>query len=344
VAAVCAAAQPGAAIAAEKPGGEAADTSATLVTSVQKFRADIQKNYPAAVKTHADPGARKKFRALDAALWRTMPPQAAWAYFFSASLVTVGNLGGGSPVAGFYNPWCDLYLVTAWRIERGAARMTDAEILVGDVARNRGKPPFELMPAWLVGEKFKPLAVGKAAAESILAFEKLFPANASLADWRAALPAIKDEKFLRKTNYPAASLKYFISAQNAYQLSAPYDGEKEIMGVLRGGVSQGIELAAGGEFDRLFAMADETEPSAQTALRKMPAEEFNGLRPVAYYLGPDGGVAFMVPENGAGYFMSFIVKHDRGQPAAEGGGLKRLDIVPYAGMYEYYATPGGAGK
>lgn len=315
-----------------------------LFGAASNFKKISMDDYRRALSVYASSAAVERFSELNRRFWDVVDPQTGWAYFFSASVTAFGGVDGEKPLAAFYNPWCDLYLVTVWELRDGAAFIKDVEMLMGDFVRNKGKAPFDIVPMWLRADLFKPESVGAVTARSILKFEEAFAPQGDFGDWRAVLPGLRDRKALEKINYGGARLLLLQNLRNISQYSAPSPGENKRLSILRETANKGLGLASAGKMKTLLATADQTMKEARQKLLEIPPEWFRSLAPVAYYAGGDGGFVFMVPASGAGYCVSFMIKDPKGEKFGQSasGVIKRIDIVVYASVYErMYLDSGG---
>ncbi len=102
-------------------------------------------------------------------------------HFFSTSLMMVGRVASDKSVVGFYNPWVDGLLLTAWS-ERAVDgwRIADFAWLTGETFRldEAPKGAAAIVPAWLhTGRGLAPSVV-ELSGKTIERFEKLFPLQA----------------------------------------------------------------------------------------------------------------------------------------------------------------------
>jgi len=309
----------------------------TVLAAATDFRQIAIEDYQEALLTYGSQKAIRKFEQLDSYFWTVMPPKAGWSYFMSVSVYALGDINGRHPLVAFYNPWCDLYLITAWELSDTSVHLVDAEMLMGDFIRKSGVEPFDLIPAWVRTDTFKAVSPGLNAADAILAFEALFP-PARNGDWRTKLPALIDKQFLEHINYFGARILLLQNLLNMAQFRSPQKKEEPALTLLRNATEKGLKLAARGKLKQLFKSANETIPKAKKALESIPPKTYDSLTPVAYYLGRNGGFVFMVSKASAGFFISFMVQNVTNRaPMAQGekGTIKRIDVITYPGMYQY---------
>jgi hypothetical protein len=157
---------------------QAAEARADAVLrGVRKFRQVAVMDHEFALSMYAAPRVVEQFRHLDRYVWQAGSPRVGWSYFLHTSVLTAAGADGDTPLVAFYNPWADVFLVTAWQVVDGTPRMIDADLLAGEWIRRLSPPPFDLTPAWRRGDLFRPAALGLAVAESLQAFEALFSSS-----------------------------------------------------------------------------------------------------------------------------------------------------------------------
>lgn len=174
--------------AAKEPAAKTAEQE--LLESVARFRLECLGDYGNALTAHADAYVASEFKQFDEAVWPATRPAFGWSFFFNSALICPGAAReAGTPVA-FYHPWSDVFLVTAWTRDASGWKLNDAEVLMGDFIRKRGRPPFEPMRLWMQEDTYRPVAVGMATAESLLAFERIFREGPTDGTWRSVLPGL----------------------------------------------------------------------------------------------------------------------------------------------------------
>lgn len=310
-------------------GSDAAERLKKVLRGVFAFRQLAIGDYRKALSEHATEETRKKFESLDRHIWPAISPLIGWSFFMNLSVLTVSGAQGTSPLVAFYHPWTDLYLVTQWETRKGEARMVDAEILMGDWIRNKGKPPFAATPAWLRSDIFRPAALGIAAAEAVKAFEDVFPVASAVQAWRERLSLREHEEALVRYNYAVAAYQLLANLIVIDEYRVAVKEEDPSLTSLRDKTAKVLKLAVDGKMKGLLKSADETLPEVQKILLKMPGETFKTLRVVYIVAGKDASLVFLAPLSNPDYCISFLLKGKAGRQT-----LKRIDLVYYKGIYK----------
>ena len=296
-----------------------------LLTAAHHFGEASRIDYQLAIASFAMEGATRKFKALDEKIWIDTAPGVGWSYFFSVSVHAVGGIKGKRPLVAFYNPWSDIFLVTAWDTAGVLPKIVDAEMLMGDWFREGSA--LSPVPHWLRTETFKPAALGMSVADAVSDFERIYPV-AAVSDWRQQMPVLKNEEMLAGVNYPLVRLMLFGNLRNIHLFRTGDREEDPRLEACRDGTIHAVRSASEGRIESLLASADGTLPGAKAVLRKLPEAWFKTLEPVAVRTGQDGCLVFLVPVREPVSSLSLFF---------EGGGtglsLKRIDVVPYRGFY-----------
>ncbi|MFN2267279.1 MAG: hypothetical protein ABR533_03320, partial [Desulfonatronovibrio sp.] len=182
------------------------------------FREIAVRNYADALKIFATQKTRKKFAVLNDDLWPATNPALGWAFFFDgAVLCPAGGSDKNGPVA-FYHCFADVFLVLTFGTgEDVQTVVTDAHVLTGDFVRNKGKTSFKAERHWTGKEVYAPYAVGLSAAETIKAFEGLFPDGE---DFRAAFNKLVSAK-AREANQISAGKQFMETLADLAGLLSP---------------------------------------------------------------------------------------------------------------------------
>lgn len=305
------------------------DRVAVFMAHVTEFQELAIDDYRVALSRYGNDVARGRFVDLDELLWSEVPATIGWGYFFNVSVSVFAGVGGERPLVGFYNPWSDLFLVTAWELDEESPSLVDAGILMGDVVRRGGEPPFGYTPLWVRPKLFRPAAVGLAVVDSVTAFEELFPGT-GIRDWRSRLPHVAEAGSHYRENLEGARLLLLQHLNNIAQLVSPQAGEDPSLTTLRSLAEITVTLGAKGRIEEVLAVAGETTPPVRQALRYLASDAYGKLKPVGYYLGRDGGYVFLAPQANPGTFFSVMAEWQED----EVGEIGRIDVVHYAGLYE----------
>jgi hypothetical protein len=167
----------------------------------------------------------------------------------STAVPAVGGAASARPLSAFYNPWADVVLVAEWRRRGGRLELVDLDVVPADCVRRRGRPPFALERAWVAPDRFPPAALRSTAAETVDAFERMFPDGAGGEPWRARLAPGGAEGW-GEVWRPAAGL---LSARALLALSEyrhPERGEPALLTALRPALDRALAQARAGRQGR----------------------------------------------------------------------------------------------
>lgn len=298
-----------------------------LLMVVQRFQVIAQTNYRKALALYADEAVIADFDAFNEHIWIDTPPEIGWSFFMSVSVQTVGAVQGSRPLVAFYNPFSDVFLVTAWRTDEEIPRMTGAEVLMGDWIR-ADTSELSPVPAWLRSDLFKPAALGISIAETIKAFEKLYPVSVSSDDWRDKLPVTSNKQLLEGVNYPAVAVMLYNSLVDIDRFRTAEMADDPRMASCRIQTVETVRRAAQGEIEALAASAEGTLPEMQTLLTKPESSWFSGLEAVAIFSGNDGCLVLLSPMHRPVAALSLFYSETQA-----GLRLQRMDLVDYQGAY-----------
>ena len=211
---------------------------------------------------YARANAADYFREISERLWQTALPDLGWRWFFQGALMTMSENAAeentraedqkdapaenAAPAAenaeilvSFYHPWSDTALITAWEDEGLAVRISDCEILMGDIFRSRGERRAASTRAWARRQQYLAAAIGHVSATSLRALELLSyssntqPAavrgteganapekSADPALWRAHIPFLLDPENL-ETNHVGAGILMLAAMNDVARYAAP---------------------------------------------------------------------------------------------------------------------------
>lgn len=312
-----------------KTGKESAARSgeAELLQAVSLFRLEGLGDYERALTSHADSYVQRKFKEFDQALWPATPPSLGWSFFFNSCLICPGApREAGTPVA-FYHPWSDVFLVTAWkRGSDGKFAMNDAEVLMGDLVRKSGRPPFEPSRLWMREDMYRPVAVGLAAAKTLRAFERIFREGPADGPWRSALPALMDAKVLESNYFGAGAL----FAENLAEMAPLMDTRARTgdNALLRAGLAEVVDKALAGQASAIAREASATLPESREALAAMTADDWQRLTPVAVISAPTRSVVMLAKADNPDIYLGLLLVKDRGRMRAQ-----RIDLLSFNSFY-----------
>ena len=174
------------------PGGNGAaptDTragaTATIVRAAGAFRVAAAADVAGALR-ELPAGSCLSFIATTDA-FQAMPD--AWAYFFSTTVMLVGNQGTPEPVVAYYSPFLDAAVLTRWRIDaQGLPAMTGATFRSGAELESRQLASAAALPRWMCNEAPGPLLLGKHYRTFLTSFGQQFPPAPATA-WDTYVPA-----------------------------------------------------------------------------------------------------------------------------------------------------------
>ncbi|MDA1055233.1 MAG: hypothetical protein O3C40_32835 [Planctomycetota bacterium] len=264
------------------------------------FRQAAVRDYQLALEQYASSDVRRQFERLDKHLWPVSEPRVAWSFFVSMSVITVAENASEQPIAAFYNPWSDVFLITVWEATGDSAQIIDAEMLMGDWVRTGGKFSRTPVPLWLRGETFRPAAVATAVVESVDAFRSKF-AGADAADWRTKLPRLDDDSVVVDLNHKGVALLTMNAMIRVNDFWKPRLDEPAELAVLRSRTTTVLRAAMAGELAKVLEEADETLPVTRELLLKTEPDVFRQLTVAATVVGAREGIVFLVSSDERGF-------------------------------------------
>lgn len=304
--------------------------------NLQEFRKSAAVDPQRAIARFTTPAGAKKFAALGARVWGGGDRELGWSYFMTMAVTTFSGARAEMPLVAYYHPWSDVFLVTAWRIEEGRARIDDAEFMPGDWVRNKGRPPINVLPLWLRQEGYLPLALGEAVAQSVRSFEDIFTEWTG-PDWRSRLGMTQSDKAAREINNAAAAAMLYSMLKHATEFSVPSQSERTELSELRLSAALVMEKLTQGRIDEALTMLPGTLPETRTALSNMPAAIFGRMIFVASFAGKENGTVFLSPASASDYAFSITFRR-----TAEGYEPRRADLIYYPAIYGYWVEKTGA--
>lgn len=300
-----------------------------LLSVVRRFKEIAQVDYKEALALYADQEAKRQFVSLNDHIWVETAPEIGWSFFMSVAVHVVGNAQSEYPLVAFYNPFSDVFLITAWRMDGEIPRMIEAEVLMGDWVRV-DSPSLSLVPSWLRTDMFKPAALGNSVAEAITAFERVFSAESD-AYWRKGLLVLENQQLLADVNYPAASIMLDNSLANIDKFRTAGGSNHPRMASCRKMTLTSLRAASQGHIQRILASADKTLLETQTILMTLTPEWFETLVAVAAFSDSDSCLVYLSSMFDASSTLSFLFV-EKENPLA----LERIDVIDYTGFYKNY--------
>ena len=308
-----------------------------LLESVARFRLECLGDYGKALTAHADAYVAREFKQFDQAVWPATRPALGWSFFFNSALICPGAArAAGTPVA-FYHPWSDVFLVTAWTHDASGWKLNDAEVLMGDFIRKRGRPPFEPVRLWMQEDMYRPVAVGKATTESLLAFERIFREGPTDGTWRSVLPGLMDAELLSGNYYGAGTLLAKNLAEMAPLMDTSGQGDSAL---IRAGLSDVLDKALAGQAAAIGLEASATLPQARDALAAMKTDDWRRLTPVSLLSGPDRSLVMLAKADNPDIYLGLLFAKDRGRMR-----VQRVDVLSFNSLYKVRTgLPGGGSR
>jgi len=229
----------------------------------------------------------------------------------------------------FYCPWADVALLCEWTNPAGVPKISDAELVMGDVLRKTKQPvttPLFRRP----GAGVPPLAIVVATSDTVKAFLDIYgkPSVFKSADWRSKLPNMKTKDQIALNRTMVGIL--FSQAQTSVYVffnEAEFKPLKDAMGQVR-------QMLLGGKTAEVLAMASETSFESKTILTEVPLDWRRGTM-VALVTDPASAFVFIsdydAPEDIACFW--FNTSTDKTKPV-----LRRIDIVGHNLSFEQVDT------
>ena len=285
-------------------------------------------DYRKALRKYASQPVRDRVGELDKIIWPHSSPVHGWSYFLN--LAVLGVADGGDwvrPLVTYYNPWCDVVLITQWEVVAGEGRIRDVEVVMGDVLRSGGFPT-EPVPAWLRGGYFPPIALSIVAGKSIVAVERRFK-GVDIDLWRDQLQPLREAR-LRKLNYQGVASLLLNSMKRLQELHQASPHSLKSLVDLKKHADRFIEIAAAGRMTHLLQEAKKTDADTAKILRTIGKDTFRDLTLVNYATSKKCSFAFLAPVRRRGYCIALMIRRSPG-----GSNLQRIFLVSYQQAYQF---------
>jgi hypothetical protein len=308
--------------------GDIEKTAALLVSSA-RFQEVARTDYAKALLAYTKNKGIEKLHTIDSTLWEPEQSQIAWMLFFNSAIRVPAGLGSVSPLIGYYNPYSDVFLITAWAPEDDLYKIVDAELLMGDWVRKEDSE-LDIVPLWLRETTYPPEAIGLGVARSVQAFEDAF-AQASSSDWRHELPILEEPDALQDLNYPLAALMMVNQQINVIDFSNPEPEDQQTMR-LRDLTVSTIDMAGNGAIEYLLTSAKDTSEAVGHLLRNFPPDWFSTLK-VASVVNASDGSLVMLSSTGKNASLALFFKEEDTILK-----MNRIDLVDYQNYYTYQKT------
>ena len=298
--------------------------------AVTRFRDFALADYRQALQALATRQARQRFADFDRHVWRDLRPETGWSWFFNTSVMAAGGTDEHFALVGYYNPWCDVLLVTEWdRTTR--TTLSDAELIAGDWLRTRNTFPRRPSPGWLRGPAFRPAALAMTMAESVDAFQTVF-AGATRDNWRGRLAGLDQRRAIEEINYPCVRALLTGALRRVEEFYAPRRDEEEQLTALREQTFAAMQMATSDRLEDLLAEANQTPALVANTLRQTPVRELKDLVVVGTVIGEDASLVFLAPAHGADYCVSMLLD------GRDKRIVRRIDIVAYDAACKRWKT------
>lgn len=310
-----------------------------LLVTASRFKTVAASDFEKALLMFCRAKGLQKMSAIDKGFWSGEQSQWAWNLFFSSAVHVPGGPRGDSGLVGYYNPFSDAFLLTEWASDGKIRTLVDAEMLMGDWLRN-DTDVLDPVPLWLRGKVHRPVALGLAVAETVLAFERVFAA-APRGKWRARLPILQNDGALYDINYPALAVMLNNHLINVGAI-ADRETKDSALTVCRDQAGKVIEQASRGNVDTVFSKAANTLPETSAALKGIRPEWFTRLRVSGVLTDPEGTLILLTPRYDANPALSLFFAGD-----PKGHALERADLIDYQTFYnqlKFARHAAGAGK
>jgi hypothetical protein len=115
---------------------------------------------------------------------------AAWAYFFSTTVMVLGNQATAEPVVGYYSPFLDAVVLTRWRTDDGGRpMMVGGSLRSGHELESRQPAAPPALPRWLSADGPAQASLAQQHRGFLAAFSRQFPPSPATAWESYAAPS-----------------------------------------------------------------------------------------------------------------------------------------------------------
>ncbi len=298
----------------------------SLSVSASYFKQTAVTDYAKAIITMSTEQGMEKLHHIDTAIWKETQSQIGWALFFNSAVKVYAGGNVKAPIIGYYNPYNDIFLITAWSEDEGIYKIADAELLMGDFIRNENDT-LDVIPFWLRGKIHRPEALGRSVALSLLAFEKVF--NETTSDtWRKRLPVLTNQDSLNEINYSLAALRLNDHLINIISFSYAKTNNRQLESC-KAATIEAINIASNGNIDKILDAADGTLEHTAKRLKEISPKWFATLRVGAVLTNSKGGLVLLSPTQPTNGSLTISFKETNSKLQ-----VKRIDLVDYQYFYE----------
>jgi len=268
------------------------------------FRQIATRNYAEALELYANRNACKKFAEMNENMWHGTDPAFGWAFFFDGVvLCPIGGNDETDPMA-FYHPFADVFLVLIFDTGlEGKTLIDDAYMLAGDFVRKQGKTPFKPERHWTTQELFAPYALGLTAAETIKAFENLFP---SVDAFNTVFDKLMSSDVI-KVNQISAGVQLIETLGDLSKLLSSDKGS-EFSPLVREKMIEINDHVLAGEMKEILDEAEKTAPEHREVLINMGIKDWRSYK-YSGYLESDGyGMVMLQSYMNPDVYLSLLMK------------------------------------
>lgn len=304
-----------------------------LTPVLSQFRLDACVDPQKTFEQYADQKTSKRLGELAKTLCPVSDPQQGWTSFFGTSLSAVNSINKETILAFFYHPWSDVALITEWRKLKGKPKLTDAELVVGDVLRATEK--IVPTPFWRrEGKVPPPLEVLLAANDTVRDFLELYVdahESKNSGNWRARLPNFKTKK-QRETNKAVVGALFYqsLAAVKLFFNEKDFSPVKKEMDKVR------KDLIAG-KTDAVLRRAKETSKDSREILKKVELD-WSQATLVSVVTDPKNTFVFLSSFGNPEFFASFWFVNGKKKKGLFGKAkppfLKRIDLLGHTLTFE----------
>ena len=269
----------------------------------------------------------KKDPDLACALFMTIDAELAFApvmeltgiglnYFFNAAVLEMCYQSPVHGMVAFYNPWVDVILITAWRVENDRPMIYDTELLTGDFLRHSGVPPYDVIPLWLRdGKDPPPDAVVRSTNETMKVF-RVIMSRALPGHWRLEITNLENPDLLAINNAAAALM--FSDRLSAFSAFIREKSQRP----LRDATFETLDALREGRVQEVLDEARSTPPAAGMILKDFMKGRWNRTDVVSTARVKNGDLVFLTMPDWPTCFLSFFFKTDAAKAV-----LERIDVV-----------------
>ena len=293
-------------------------TITDLTSHLVSFRVDAAIDPQAALTFYAEPAAAVRLSDLGRVLTPITDAHSGWQFFFSTSIAAVTSLTDKIALTMFYNPWADVALLCEWKNPDGTPRLSDAELVTGDILR-KTKTQI-LTPLWRrEGDVPPPLAVTVAASDTVKAFLDIYGKRPlfGAANWRGKIPNLKSKQQIEGNRAAVGALfSQAMAGINVFFTEDVFSPIRESMGQVR-------QLLLDGHTDKVLASAPEITPEARMILTEMPIRWEEAML-VSLVTDANNAFVFVAGDESPEFFVCFwfAMEEDGRRPA-----LRRIDFL-----------------